>query len=199
MQRIPAARRFPDISREIALVTDHEERLREYLEVYLDDAAWGENWARAETEAHVGSPGELQEALREVFQEWGIARSSAKANEQEMTMEARGALLDGRAGRAYPCCAKVWRALSSTWWICGRRRVPLPYALSGAGLWCFCCQFRRPAFSCLERTWEVLEESTPSRERRNVLTEEFLLLAMILPLLVIDWRAGGIKVLAGPC
>ena len=103
-------------------------------------------------------------------------------------MEARGALLDGRAGRAYPSCAKVWRAISSTWWICVRRRVPLPYALSGAGLWCFCCQFRRPAFSCLEKTWEVLEESTPSRERRRVLAEEFMLLAMIVPLLVIDWR-----------
>ena len=33
MRRIPLARRLPEISRETALVTDHEERLREYPEV----------------------------------------------------------------------------------------------------------------------------------------------------------------------
>ena len=73
-----------------------------------------------QAEALKGVPSEYQLALRHVFAEWGVARSTKKAIERCFVMPNRGARLDdGRLGRATPSTDKLVKFIGVTWMLLG--------------------------------------------------------------------------------
>ena len=72
-----------------------------------------------QAEALEGVPAGFQLALRHVFADWGVARSTKKAIERCFVMPTRGARLDGRLGRATPSTDKLVKFIGVTWMLLG--------------------------------------------------------------------------------
>ena len=136
----------------------------------------------------------MHDALREVYQQWGVAASGDKRLIRVPTALSRGAAVCGRRGRARPSNDKILKAISIVWHLICSPFMVLEHTLSAGGLWVFLLQFRRPAFSALLHFWDVLDEDVGYAERWHVISEELLSLVMLLPLLHIDFRlpASGV-------
>ncbi len=86
-------------------------------------------------------PSEYQLALRHVFAEWGVARSTKKAIERCFVMPNRGARLDdGRLGRATPSTDKLVKFIGVTWMLLGDAYITWQdvAAVGGLAVFLFC-------------------------------------------------------------
>ena len=193
--RVPRSLRLPQLSRgeqPEGLAADL--RFREFLETYLDDYAQAECALGGELASFAEETSPMHDAVREVFQEWGVATSGEKRAIRVPTALSRGAALCGRLGRARPSNDKILKGVSVVWHLIRSPFIVPEHALSAGGLWVFMLQFRRPAFCALLHFWDVLSKDTNYAERWHVVTEELLAVVLLLPLLHIDFRlpASGV-------
>ncbi len=95
---LPAEERPPELSRATVGVLAQHLRLKDWADSYLDDNGLGEVFSVEEAALYAGVPSRYQTALRAVFEEYGVARSTKKAVVRAYEMLARGARLDGARG-----------------------------------------------------------------------------------------------------
>ena len=194
--RVASADRLPAISRSTMPVANAEMRLSRFLETYLDDYGQGEDMPEHELVNVADLPSDMQLAMREVYQEWGVASSTTKASVRVPKMLMRGAVQLGILGRAQPSSDKIVKGISIVWDIARRPRAPLRLCFSAGGIWVFMLQFKRPVFSLLLDFWEALEDDCDPDTRWGIVVQELFTLVMALPLLHIDYRLPASSVVS---
>ncbi len=135
-------------------------------------------------------PSEYQLALRHVFAEWGVVRSTKKAIERCFVMLTRGARLDGRLGRTTPSTDKLVKFIGVTWTLLGDAYITWQDVAAVGGLAVFLFQFRRCAFVAVDFLWDVMCNLVERRERWPCVATDLLVTVFLLPLMVIDFRLG---------
>ncbi len=117
---LPVGEAPPEASRQAVAAVSRELRVSDWADAFVDDHGQGEIVELNQAEALKGVPSEYQLALRHVFAEWGVVRSTKKAIERCFVMPNRGARLDdGRLGRATPSTDKLVKFIGVTWMLLG--------------------------------------------------------------------------------
>ena len=119
-QRLPPGERPPELSRSTVGALARHLCLKDWADSYLDDNGVGEVFSIEDAALYTGVPSASQTALRVVFEEYGVARSTKKAVVRAYELLARGARLDGQRGRATPSPDKLLRFAGVCWHMFGR-------------------------------------------------------------------------------
>ncbi len=134
-----------------------------------------------------GAPTAMQQALRDVYVEWGVARSEKKAGVEVVKGLILGAEVLGKEGRSKPTSLKackflflLWHGMSLDTW------RPLHLSHMG-GAQCFFKQFRRASFIVFCCLWDAIPENAPVATWGEV-ADELLAAACLMPLDFIDFR-----------
>ena len=118
--RLPPSERPPELSRATVGALAKHLCLKDWAHSYLDDNGLGEVFDVEDAALFAGVPSAYQSALRLVFEDFGVARSTKKAVVLAYELLARGARLDGRRGRATPSPDKLLRFAAVCWHTFGR-------------------------------------------------------------------------------
>ncbi len=130
----PSGARLPGMSRTLHATPGADLRLRLWLDAHLDDHLQAECLSREESIKLEDVPSELQVALREVYVDWGVSRSDAKAETRVSLAVACGAQVLSRVGRAMPAAPEIWRLLSLSWHIAAANEASAKELRRGGGL-----------------------------------------------------------------
>ncbi len=189
-ERLKTGEGLAELSKAAVMSVTRYMRSLGFLEVYLDDTLYAELCSdeRFVKELHTMPP--MQEVLREVYSEWGIATSSKKAFHRLPEALARGGKLDGVAGRGDPSPDKLDKVICMCWDLLGTTWARWQQLAALGGQACFLFQFRRAGFTVLFQYWEVMHSTLGGRERWLLLAEELLGLVLVLPLIYFDFRAS---------
>jgi len=127
--------------------------------VYLDnwDCVTVDSSTSSAPSSRSGELTELQAVLRELYSEWGVARSEKKAVVAGSTARTLGAAIRCREARALPSPEKYLKAYSLLFY--GLRRGYWSELSLGAllGQACFLLQFKRSAMCVLNRVWTLCD------------------------------------------
>ena len=185
---LPVAEALPEASRQAVAAVSRELRVSDWADAFVDDHGQGEIVELDEAVTLEGVPSQYQLALRHVFAEWGVARSTKKAIQRSFVMLTRGARLDGREGRATPSTDKLIKFIGVTWMLLGDAYITWQDVAAVGGLAVFLYQFRRCAFVAVEFLRGVMYNLVERRERWPCVATDLLVTVFLLPLLVIDFR-----------
>jgi hypothetical protein len=163
-ERLKTGEGLAELSKAAVMSVTRYMRSLGFLEVYLDDTLYAELCSdeRFVKELHTIPP--MQEVLREVYSEWGIATSSKKAFHRLPEALARGGKLDGVAGRGDPSPDKLDKVICMCWDLLGTAWARWQQLAALGGQACFLFQFRRAGFTVLFHYWEVMHSPLGARE-----------------------------------
>ncbi len=185
---LPVAERPPELSRSAVCFLAGYLRVREWADSYLDDNGMGEVFDVKDAMLYEGIPSAYQLAMREVFEDFGVARSTKKAVVRCFELLSRGARLDGRLGRATPSPDKLLRFIGLCWYLFSCEYMYWADIASVGGQAVFLYQFRRCAFVALVSIWDVIYENVPRQARWGRVAMDLLSTLCLTPLLFLDFR-----------
>lgn len=175
------------LGRETPLSTEQDGRLKEFMQIYLDN--WDEARAlpREDAAAMKARTSQFQQILQEVYREWNVARSEHKAVTSELKAKTLGAVLRCTEARALPSTDKAIKVISLFCYGLRQKRWTTCTLGTLLGQLCFMVQFRRPCFTVLNLCWEAVSQPADGALQTATTTELLLALAL-LPLMQIDAR-----------
>ena len=162
-------------------------RIVHFVQVYLDNWDKGRLTTALDAARSSGRLGPLQQALRDTFKAWGVARSEKKAVVEQSSAVTLGADFLGECGRSKPTTVKACKLCCWTWRAWADDPVEERMLSAVLGQACFFAQFRRPVFSVLLHAWHAADEES-TRPRRRVVFDELFGFLCLLPLMQIDFR-----------
>ncbi len=143
---------IPELSKAAVMAITRYMRAKGFFEVYLDDTLKAELTSDERLVHEVHTVGPMQQALREVYAEWGVSTSAKKALERVPEALVQGGRIDGVAGRGEPSPDKLDKTMCMCWDLIGMRRPDWRQLAATGGQLCFLCQWRRAGF-CLLPAW----------------------------------------------
>ncbi len=139
-------------------------RIVHFVQVYLDNWDKGRLTTALDAARSSGRLGPLQQALRDTFKAWGVARSEKKAVVEQSSAVTLGADFLGECGRSKPTTVKACKLCCWTWRAWADDPVEERMLSAVLGQACFFAQFRRPVFSVLLHAWHAADEETHVRD-----------------------------------
>ena len=113
---------IPELSKAAVMAITRYMRAKGFFEVYLDDTLKAELTSDERLVHEVHTVGPMQQALREVYAEWGVSTSAKKALERVPEALVRGGRIGGVAGRGEPSPDKLDKTMCMCWDLIGMRR-----------------------------------------------------------------------------
>ena len=148
--------------------------------VYLDNFAAGEV-------ASVGSEfsgGDFVHSQAEAAWETaGVVSSARKRKAREISAQELGAFFSGEQRTMGPSAERLLTLVQSTVWLLARTRLSKRLVQVIAGRWIHVFQYRRPAMSFLEATWEFTSSTGLRLELQSKVRREFFCCLSALPFL----------------
>eukprot|EP00435_Cladocopium_sp_Y103_P051085 s2152_g15.t1 len=149
--------------------------------VYLDNYAGGERVLPNEGGL---SAKMCHEAAEEAWSSAGVVSSSKKKVSCAKRITELGAEVDGERATLGVSTEKLHKIILGTLWMVSQKFLNRKVVQVMAGRWVFVLQFRRPAMSCLQRTWEFISgKSRVGPELRMAVKAEFMSLIFLAPTL----------------
>ena len=178
-QRGPGADGPATLGRITGLPASAADRLLRFLQACPDVNEQGRVVVRP-TESQ-GLPSEMQQALRDVCAEWGVARSEKKASFDVLKGLTLCVEILAQHGRARPASLSICKFWSLLWHAMGFDAWRPSHLSNMGGVQCFFKQFRRPSFIVFCRLWDAILENPPAPSWTDV-ADELLWAACLMPL-----------------
>ena len=170
-------------------ILDHaNEKGRCWWHVYLDNYACGERMLLSES----GESAQLfHMAAEAAWSSAGVVSSAKKRISGATRITELGAEIDGQLGMLGVSTEKLLKIMVGTLWMVSQKFLDRKTVQVMAGRWVFVLQFRRPAMSCLQRTWEYIGgKAKMGATLREAVKREFMSLVFLAPLLHCNLAAG---------
>eukprot|EP00438_Fugacium_kawagutii_P014128 Skav213974 [mRNA] locus=scaffold2200:265560:270087:+ [translate_table: standard] len=161
--------------------------------IYLDNFDALQRVSKKVSEAIQGKVSPLIVGLREEYANLGVPRHPKKSVSNSLLAEVQGAVLDGKAGIAYPKPEKLLKYAHLTWHLLQQRQATQKQVqVVGGGLVYF-CMFRRPLLGALNAIWQFITsfEGFPPFIKFSIpreVKEELARFLGLIPLAFMDFR-----------
>ncbi|CAK0829863.1 unnamed protein product [Prorocentrum cordatum] len=159
------------------------------LQVYIDGFDAPEVLEAAEAYRVVGTPGEMQLAMRRAYTQAEVAYAEEKSHARQLQLERMGASIDGCAGTIRAPADKVIELVRYILYALGREYCPWLLMLTLLGRAVRALEFRRPLLSCLNSVWEFSTRTRGGRINMGM-SQELLVCIRYLPIACTDLRAA---------
>ncbi|CAK0842826.1 unnamed protein product, partial [Prorocentrum cordatum] len=160
-----------------------------WWQVYSDDFDAPEVLEAAEAYRVVGTPGEMQLAMRRAYTQAEVAYAEEKSHARQLQLERMGASIDGCAGTIRAPADKVIELVRYILYALGRDCCPWLLMLTLLGRAVRALEFRRPLLSCLNSVWEFSTRTRGGRINMGM-SQELLACIGYLPIACTDLRAA---------
>ena len=169
-------------------ILDHARESDKYWwHVYLDNFAGGERCVPPDSGA---SALMCHRAAEEAWAAAGVVSSDKKRVASARRVTELGAEFDGEVGTLGVSTYKLLQVIHGTLWMVAQKFLDRKLVQIMAGRWVFILQFRRPAMSCLQKTWDFIGGKARMGENlRRMVKAEFLSLIFLSPLLHCNLKA----------
>ena len=160
---------------------------KHWWHVYLDNFAGGERIMPTDSGV---SAILCHTAAEKAWASAGVVSSDKKRMASVKRVTELGAEVDGELGTLGVSTSKLLQVVHGTLWMVSQRFLDKKLVQIMAGRWVFILQFRRPAMSCLQKTWDFIGGKSPMGDHlRELVKAEFLSLVFLSPLLHCNLRA----------
>ena len=160
---------------------------KHWWHVYLDNFAGGERIMPSDAGV---SAVLCHRAAEEAWRAAGVVSSDKKRIASAKRVTELGAEVDVDLGTLGVSTSKLLQVIHGTLWMVAQRFLDRKLVQIMAGRWVFILQFRRPAMSCLQKTWDFIGgKSSMGENLRKMVKAEFLSLVFLSPLLHCNLRA----------
>ena len=154
---------------------------KSWWHVYLDNFAGGE---RIQPEETGDSALLCHQAAERAWSSAGVVSSEKKRVSCAQRITELGAEVDGELGMLGLSNEKLVKLIQATLWMLAQRFLQKKTVQIIAGRWMFGLQFRRPAMSFVQKTWDFIAGKLHmGSEMRRLVKAEFLSLVLCAPLL----------------
>ncbi|CAK0833613.1 unnamed protein product [Prorocentrum cordatum] len=160
-----------------------------WWQVYIDDFDASEVLEAAEAYRVVGTPGEMQLAMRRAYTQAEVAYAEEKSHARQLQLERMGASIDGCAGTIRAPADKMIELVRYILHALGRDYCPWLLMLTLLGRAARALEFRRPLLSCLSSVWEFSTRTRGGRINMGM-SQELLVCIGYLPIACTDLRAA---------
>lgn len=163
------------------------------VRIYLDNFDLLQKMDSRMASVVAGEPSAESLALRSEYESWGIPRHPKKSVCQKRVAEVQGAIVDGKAGIAFPKKEKVLKYCQLAYLVvCQGRATLKEMQIVGGGL-VYLAMFRRPLLGSLNHIWRfVVELGTYPPVTRLPLPDsvklELIRFISLVPLSAMDFR-----------
>ena len=124
---------------------------------YLDNFDLVEKMDHKTAQLLQGEPSPALLALRAEYEDWGIPHHPKKAVCRALKAEVQGAIVDGKAGVAYPKPVKLYKYVALASLLLQEESCNQKQAQVVAGGLVYISMFRRPMLGCLNQLWQFIE------------------------------------------
>ena len=169
-------------------ILDHARESDKYWwHVYLDNFAGGERCVPPDSGE---SALMCHRAAEEAWAAAGVVSSDKKRVASARRVTELGAEIDGEVGTLGVSTYKLLQVIHGTLWMVAQKFLDRKLVQIMADRWVFILQFRRPAMSCLQKTWDFIGGKARMGENlRRMVKAEFLSLVFLSPLLHCNLKA----------
>lgn len=156
-------------------------RGRSWWHVYLDNYAGGERIEPGESALDAAICHQMAE---DAWNAAGVVSSEKKRVKASACVTELGAEIQGDNRTLGVSTEKLVKTVQDTLWMLSQRSLNRKHVQILAGRWVFILQFRRPAMSYLQKTWQFISGTTKiTQAMRMAVKSELLGLISIAPLL----------------
>ena len=162
--------------------------------IYLDNFDELRKVNKSMAEAIEGKVSPLVAGLREEYLRWGIPRRPKKSVEQRPQAEVQGAIVDGKAGRAFPKPEKLLKYAQLGCQLLAEGTSTVKQAQVVGGGFVYLAMFRRPLLGSLNAIWRFIQsfDGLPPFIRKELPLEvrgEIARFIGLIPLAYMDFRS----------